>query len=108
MRQKNNFVYRVFKIDEYKNFKKKKIFQGNEMDLKSGFIHLSTKKQLKQTILNYFEKIEDLVIVELKCSELESFLKWEVSTNNAMFPHLYNKLDYKCVNKVLRKRDLIL
>ena len=37
-----NFVYRVFRKKEFKEFRIKKLFRGNELDINSGFIHLST------------------------------------------------------------------
>ena len=33
----------------------KKNFNGNELDLNSGFIHLSKKEQLKETLSEYFK-----------------------------------------------------
>lgn len=108
MKQTDNFVYRIFKLNEYKKFKNSNIFKGNEMDFESGFIHLSTKAQLKQTISNYFSSNDTLVIVELKSSDLKNFLRWEVSTNNCKFPHFYNNLEFKWVNKVFSSRDLCL
>ena len=108
MKQKNNFVYRVFKNDEYEKFKNSKIVEGKEMDFESGFIHVSTKDQLKQTIFNYFNNDDNLVIVELRSSDLTNFLKWEVSTNNLKYPHFYNKLEFKWVNKVFSSSELCL
>ena len=52
----NCFVYRVLNLEEWTDFKKKKVFYGNDLDKKSGYIHLSQKKQLKKTIDLYFQK----------------------------------------------------
>ena len=52
----NSFVYRILHLDEWDDFKRKKVFYGNDLDKKSGYIHLSEKKQLKKTINIYFKK----------------------------------------------------
>ena len=39
-------VYRVFKKEEFEEFENKEFFSGNTLDKESGFIHLSTKKQI--------------------------------------------------------------
>ena len=52
----NSFVYRILHPDEWDDFKRKKVFYGNDLDKKSGYIHLSEKKQLKKTINIYFKK----------------------------------------------------
>lgn len=106
MKQNNTFVYRIFKSSEYENFKNSNFFEGNEMDLESGFIHLSTKEQLKETISNYFNNDDNLIIVQLRSSDLANFLKWELSTNNSKFPHFYNRLEFKWVNKVFSSNEL--
>ena len=44
--KKESFVYRVMLNNEWDEFKKKKKFFGNKLDIQSGFIHLSTKSQI--------------------------------------------------------------
>ena len=52
----NNFVYRILNLEEWVNFKKKKVFSGNHLDQRSGYIHLSSKDQLRKTIDIYFKE----------------------------------------------------
>ena len=106
MKIENPYVYRVFSKVEFENFKKKKIFNGNELDLNSGFIHLSKKEQLKETLSKYFKNDKDLVIAEFKTKNLTDYLKWEVSRNNKVFPHFYNNLEFTWLNKIYKKADI--
>lgn len=106
MKIENPYVYRVFSKIEFENFKKKKIFNGNELDLNSGFIHLSKKEQLKETLSQYFKNEKNLVIAEFKTENLTDFLRWEVSRNNKVFPHFYNNLKFVWLNKVYEKADI--
>jgi uncharacterized protein (DUF952 family) len=102
----NPYVYRVFSKVEFENFKNKKFFNGNEFDLKSGFIHLSKKEQLKETLSKYFKNEKDLVIAEFKTENLTDYLRWEVSRNNKVFPHFYNNLEFTWLNKVYKRADI--
>ena len=54
--KKEIYVYRVLLENEWYEFKKKKKFFGNKLDIQSGFIHLSTKAQLNGTIKKYYNE----------------------------------------------------
>ena len=103
MKNSNDYVYRIFSLLEFEIFKKKKKFYGNKLDLKSGFIHLSKKGQLKETLKRYFKNDRDLVIAEFRVDKLSKSLRWEVSRNNEVFPHLFSELEYNWLNKVYKK-----
>jgi len=61
------------------------------IDLKDGYIHLSTLQQLPGTLKLFFEGVEGLKIVALETDKLNrEELKWEKSTNPPqVFPHYY-------------------
>jgi len=97
----NSFVYRVLHPEEWADFKKKKVFYGNDLDKKSGYIHLSQKKQLKKTINIYFQK-KKVVILKIDVERLRKKLYWETSREGEKFPHLYDKLTLESIVKVNR------
>ena len=98
--KKEDNVYRVMLEDEWEEFKKNKKFFGNKLDTQSGFIHLSTKGQLKKTIDKYYKKENSFVILEFATVDFKKKLKWEISRDNQLFPHLYGFIDYFNVKKV--------
>ena len=100
MKDKEKFVYRVMDKKEWIAFKKKKKFYGNTFDLESGFIHLSTRSQIKDTINKYFQDQKDLVILKICETKIKENIKWEISRNNQLFPHLYGFLELFDVKKV--------
>ena len=100
----SNFVYRVFRKEELEEFRKSKLFRGNELDISSGFVHLSTEQQIKETINKYF-KTEQTYIVKFKISDLEDSLKWEKSRNDEIFPHYYGMLESRLIIKIINKYD---
>ena len=99
-----NFVYRVFRKKELKEFRIKNLFRGNELDIDSGFIHLSTNQQIKETIKKYFKK-ENVYIVKFKVSDLEDSLRWEKSRNDEIFPHYYGTLKSSLIIKITSKNN---
>ena len=92
----SNYVYRVFRKEELEEFRKSKLFRGNKLDINSGFIHLCTEQQIKETIDKYF-KTEQTYIVKFKISDLEDALRWEKSRNDDIFPHYYGTLESRLI-----------
>ena len=72
-------------------------------DIKDGFIHLSDREQVNQTLKKYFSNQKDLVLLILKTDTLNNLI-WEKSTNDEKFPHLYSKLQ---IENVLDNKEII-
>jgi uncharacterized protein (DUF952 family) len=68
------------------------IFQGSPVDLRDGYIHLSTAEQIAETAARHFAGQNDLVLVAVDAAVLGDKLKWEPSRGGALFPHLYADL----------------
>ena len=98
-KKKESFVYRVMLKYEWGEFKKKKKFFGNKLDIQSGFIHLSTKSQIKNTIEKYYKNEDSIIIFKINVKDIAKNLKWEISRNNQLFPHLYGFINFIDVKK---------
>jgi uncharacterized protein (DUF952 family) len=70
--------------------------------LKEGFIHCCTPSQLAGVLDRYFKGATDLVLLHLDESKLKAELKYEASTNEEKFPHLYGAINQEAVMKVER------
>jgi uncharacterized protein (DUF952 family) len=68
-------------------------FDGAAIDLRDGYIHLSTMAQAQETARLHFRGQADLVLVALSAEALGAALKWEPSRGGQLFPHLYGPLD---------------
>ena len=95
----NKFVYRILNLEEWINFKKKKVFSGNYLDQRSGYIHLSTKHQVRKTIDIYFKE-KKIVILKIETKKLKKKIVWEISRGGEKFPHLYDKLSIENIVEV--------
>jgi uncharacterized protein (DUF952 family) len=58
-----------------------------------GFIHCSTKEQVKATLERYYSNQKDLLLLHINSSGLLADLKFELATNGEWFPHLFGKLN---------------
>jgi uncharacterized protein (DUF952 family) len=69
------------------------VFKGAAIDLKDGYIHLSTGAQAKETARLHFAGVQNLVLVAIDEAVLAHQLKWEASRGGQLFPHLYGVID---------------
>lgn len=104
------YVYRVLRADEWRQLLAADEFAGNSADKRDGYIHLSAHEQVESTIKRHFEGATDLVVLEIDAAVLGSALRWEVSRDDQLFPHLYGKLRMSAVLRtidvdVFRSRD---
>ena len=73
-------------------------FIGAPVDRADGFIHFSTREQVKETASRHFAGQGDLVLVAVDAGRLGEALKWEYSPSRAEdFPHLYAPLPRSAV-----------
>ena len=82
-----NKIYKICDFNEWEIAAKKGVFYGSKIDLSDGFIHFSTKDQLKTTARKHFKGQKNLVLIEVDALTLP--LKWEPSRGGELFPHLY-------------------
>ncbi|HUR27821.1 MAG TPA: MqnA/MqnD/SBP family protein [Planctomycetota bacterium] len=57
-----------------------------------GFVHLSFEEQLRGTLEAHFDPREELVLLELDPERAGSALRYELSRDGALFPHLFREL----------------
>lgn len=70
---------------------------GSSDDARDGFIHLSAPGQVAATLVRHFADQDDLVLIGVDVSRLGKALRWEPSRGGALFPHLYEPLDFSAV-----------
>ena len=95
-----SIVYKICSKSEWDKAVIEKIYTGSEVDNKDGFIHLSTKEQVKVTVLKHFSGQKNLLIIQFKVDKLKTKLKWEISRDNDLFPHYYGHIETDLAEKV--------
>ena len=88
-------VYKILTQEQWQ-ISKKNGYITTDLDIKDGFIHLSTAKQLAGTLYYYFKKEKDLILVQFNSRDLKSNLIFEKPNPKAnrkgLFPHFYSQL----------------
>lgn len=72
-------------------------FSGAPVDLADGYIHMSARDQLTETVDKHFAGQDDLWVAAVDLEALGDAVKWEVSRGGAEFPHLYAPLPLDAV-----------
>ncbi len=72
-------------------------FEGAPVDIADGFIHFSTAEQVRETAAKHFTGQHSLVLAAIDEERLLVALKYEISRNGELFPHLYAPLDMSAV-----------
>ena len=68
--------------------------------LTEGFIHCCTKQQVDGVLFRYFQGQTGLLLLELDERKLNPDLKFEKSTNDELFPHVYGPINRDSIVKV--------
>lgn len=85
-------IYKILSADEWRAAESVGVFVGAGIDLKDGYIHFSTAEQAEETAAKHFAGQTGLVLVAVDAAKLGAAIRWEVSRDGALFPHLYDKL----------------
>ena len=87
-------IYKVLRHDEFTTLEKEGKTSGSTKDMSDGFIHFSTKEQVRETLSTHFSLERKLVLMAVETHTVLENLKWEKSRSDQIFPHLYSKLDF--------------
>jgi uncharacterized protein (DUF952 family) len=85
-------VYKIFSTPEWEDFAAAGRSHGAPIDLRDGYVHLSTATQVEETAARYFAGEDGLMLLAVDETRLVPELKWEPSRGGALFPHLYREL----------------
>ncbi|MFZ6001617.1 MAG: DUF952 domain-containing protein [Bacteroidota bacterium] len=92
-------IYHITTQHDWNAKKDQSHFLPTDFD-REGFIHCSTTTQVAGVLERYFKGQTGLVLLHLDETKLTSELKYEVSTGNEKFPHLYGPINREAIMKV--------
>ena len=93
-------VYKILAGADWAAAKAAGRYEGAAVDLRDGFIHLSTAAQAQETARLHFAGQTGLVVLSIDAERLGAALKWAPSRGGQFFPHLYGALDCALVEDV--------
>lgn len=90
-------IYKICESAHWREAQRAGLFRGAPVDVRDGFIHFSTKDQVRETAAKHFAGAANLTLVAVDADALDGALKWEVSRGGDLFPHLYGALPLSAV-----------
>jgi uncharacterized protein (DUF952 family) len=85
-------IYKICPRDEWETALVDGVYRGSPIDRRDGFIHFSKEAQVGETLRKYFAGQRDLLVISVDPVTLGSALRFEVSRDGELFPHLYGEL----------------
>lgn len=94
-------IYKILLRSDWRAAQVARRYDGSQLDLADGYIHLSTATQAGETARRHFAGQEDLVVLAVEAGDLGAAIRWEPSRGGDLFPHLYGQLDPGLVREVI-------
>jgi len=96
MTERPTTAYKVLTADQMRALEADH-FEGAPVDLADGYIHLSTRDQLTETVDKHFAGQADLWVAAIDLEALGASVKWEESRGGALFPHIHGPMPLETV-----------
>ena len=96
-----SLLYKIMTKQEWAAAQAQGTYEGSEVDMKDGFIHLSAAHQVRATAQKHFAEMADLLLVSVLEKNLVKNLRWEVSRGGDLFPHIYGPLQLSAISEVI-------
>lgn len=93
-------VYKILSRSHWEQALTAGEFAGADIDIRDGYIHLSTAEQAPETARLHFRGKADLLVIELESETLGAALRWEPSRGGQLFPHYYGVLPVSAVLRI--------
>ncbi len=93
MKNSVEFVYRLATHHELTIGQETGLVPTRDIDVRDGYIHLSTREQALETARLYFADAENLLALEIPLAAIAAETKFELAPKRGeKFPHLYGPL----------------
>ena len=90
-------IYHICREVEWRRAEVSGTYTGSSQDLADGFIHFSTRAQLRKSAAKHRAGQTDLVLLTCDPAFFGDALKWESARQGQLFPHLYGDLNLDAV-----------
>lgn len=92
-------IYHITRASDWLSQADSPVYEAASLQTE-GFIHLSTAGQVAGVLTRYYQQVPDLLLLHVDAERLTSELRYDVSTDNELFPHLYGPLNKGAVMRV--------
>ncbi|WP_339864134.1 DUF952 domain-containing protein [Paremcibacter congregatus] len=89
----DRLVYKIIPTCDWEAACVAGVYTGSADDQRDGYIHFSTREQVRGTLARHFAGQDNLLLLAVVANDLDSSaLKYETSRRGEKFPHLYGNL----------------
>lgn len=92
------FVYKIVSRAAFDAAVAEGVFPQMPIDLRDGYVHMSTATQLAETLRLHFAGQSDLVVFAVPSAQVVG-LRWENSRGGQLFPHGYGELSTSLIGR---------
>ncbi|MEM6298894.1 MAG: DUF952 domain-containing protein [Bacteroidota bacterium] len=96
----SDFIYHIVEPNYFETFNGKALYFPESL-AEEGFIHCSMENQIEGVIERYYAEKKQLIILKLDTNKLTAPVKFEKSTNDELYPHIYGKINLDAVVKII-------
>jgi uncharacterized protein (DUF952 family) len=90
-------VYKICSASQWIACEKSGALPPSPVDVRDGYIHMSTAAQVRDTARLHFARQDDLWLLAIDTAVLGDALRWEPSRGGDLFPHLYGVLERSAI-----------
>jgi uncharacterized protein (DUF952 family) len=90
------FIYHVVPAERWSQTAENSNYEPDSLFIE-GFIHFSFFDQVDGVIKRYYRILDDLLVLKVELSKIQSEIKIEKVPGNGSFPHLYGMLNLDAV-----------
>ena len=92
-------LYKILTPDEWDKFQQDRVFRGNALDVKGGFIHIAFADQYQAILKKFYKDQRPLILVKVSAKLLKpGTLKVESNKpGGEKFPHIYGEIPIAAV-----------
>lgn len=94
-------IYHVCLAADWRQAESAGSYTGSPDDRRDGFIHFSTRGQVRTSTAIHRAAQDGLVLLTVDAAALGQAVKWEPSRGGQLFPHLYGPLPVSAVTEAV-------
>jgi len=96
-----DFIYHITTSQWWNKFSTNEAYETETLSTEK-FIHCSTQEQVKGVLERYYAGQKELILLHIDPALLKAELKFEKSTGDEMYPHVYGKINRNAIVKIER------
>lgn len=90
-------LFKIVTLDLWRAAWDNAVLPHMPIDVDDGFLHLSTREQVEETLRLHFAGKGPLMLIALDESLVADELRWEPSRGGQLFPHVYGDVEKAAV-----------